>query len=633
VTLGAKEGPGSGYPCELEVQVDRETLDGSIGSGQIADGSVTVLKLGPGAAAANLADGSVALSKLAVSSLTINTGAGLTGGGVVALGGTLTLDLGADLTLAGTTTGKFAGDGSGLTNVAIPNIADGAVTSAKLANDLTLGGTTTGTFSGSLLLPAGTATKEPLRVQTGVNLTTPVFGAVEFDGANLYLTTNSANPTRRTLAFTDSTIIGTQIATGAVGSTQLASGLTLGGTTIGTFSGTLAGNATTASTATNFTGSLAGHVTGTQSATVVASVGGVTAANVAAGANLANAATNLNTASALVKRDGSGNFTAGTITLTGSLVLPSSSATAGVILRGSTRMMHSFGTDNFFAAANAGNFTLTGTGNTAIGVNALSSHVDGFANTAVGGDALFSNTSGERNAAMGFSALGGNTTGGMNAALGEYALYKNQSGMRNVALGSGALFSNVSGSNNIAVGKDAGNNLLGDSNIAIGNGGAASDVGTIRIGGGSQTRAFIGGIRGITTGQNNAVAVVIDSTGQLGTISSSRRYKEEITDMGDASARLQALRPVTFRYKQPYANGEKPLQYGLIAEEVAEVFPELAVFNDDGQPETVKYQDLAPLLLNEVQKLRADKDALQKESAALRTRLEKLEAAVEQLVK
>jgi hypothetical protein len=205
--------------------------------------------------------------------------------------------------------------------------------------------------------------------------------------------------------------------------------------------------------------------------------------------------------------------------------------------------------------------------------------------------------------------------------------------MRNVALGSGALFSNVSGSNNIAVGKDAGNNLLGDSNIAIGNGGAASDVGTIRIGGGSQTRAFIGGIRGITTGQNNAVAVVIDSTGQLGTISSSRRYKEEITDMGDASARLQALRPVTFRYKQPYANGEKPLQYGLIAEEVAEVFPELAVFNDDGQPETVKYQDLAPLQLNEVQKLRAEKDALQKESASLRTRLEKLEAAVEQLVK
>jgi hypothetical protein len=95
---------------------------------------------------------------------------------------------------------------------------------------------------------------------------------------------------------------------------------------------------------------------------------------------------------------------------------------------------------------------------------------------------------------------------------------------------------------------------------------------------------------------------MIDSQGQLGTTSSSRRYKQDIKDMGATSSRLMALRPVTFRYLKPYANGEKPIQFGLIAEEVAETFPELVVRNKEGQPETVKYQDLTPLLLNEVQK-------------------------------
>ena len=118
---------------------------------------------------------------------------------------------------------------------------------------------------------------------------------------------------------------------------------------------------------------------------------------------------------------------------------------------------------------------------------------------------------------------------------------------------------------------------------------------------------------------------MIDSNGQLGTVSSSRRYKEDIADMGDASARIETLRPVTFRYKKPYANGEKPVQFGLIAEEVAETFPELAVFNAAGQPETVKYQDLTPLLLNEVQKLIAEKDELKKQLAETNACLSRLE--------
>ena len=122
------------------------------------------------------------------------------------------------------------------------------------------------TFTGTVLLPAGSATSAPLKLATGINLTNPVFGSVEFDGTNLFLTNNSGSPTRKTLAFTDSTI-----ANGAVGSSQLASGLTLGGTTTGTFSGNVTGNATTATTATNFTGALLGDVTGNQAATTISS--------------------------------------------------------------------------------------------------------------------------------------------------------------------------------------------------------------------------------------------------------------------------------------------------------------------------------------------------------------------------
>jgi len=125
----------------------------------------------------------------------------------------------------------------------------------------------------------------------------------------------------------------------------------------------------------------------------------------------------------------------------------------------------------------------------------------------------------------------------------------------------------------------------------------------IRIGASAyQKKAFIAGIRGVTTGATGAVQVLIDANGQLGTINSSRRFKEDIQPMGSVSERLFGLRPVTFRYKQPYDDGSKPVQFGLVAEEVAQVFPELVVNGKDGKPETVSYQLLSTLLLNEVQK-------------------------------
>ena len=144
----------------------------------------------------------------------------------------------------------------------------------------------------------------------------------------------------------------------------------------------------------------------------------------------------------------------------------------------------------------------------------------------------------------------------------------------------------------------------------IGNNGVSTDDSTIRIGsskiGQSQTKTFVAGIRGATYDIFSALNVVIDSNGQLGTINSSRRYKEDIHDMADASSNLLRLRPVTFRYKKPYADGSKQIDYGLIAEEVAEVYPDLVVTNKDGQIETVQYQKLTPMLLNEVQKMHLD---------------------------
>jgi hypothetical protein len=262
---------------------------------------------------------------------------------------------------------------------------------------------------------------------------------------------------------------------------------------------------------------------------------------------------------------------------------------------------------------------MTGGQNTASGLNALKSNTTGTFNTAIGAGALGANTSGNNNTASGLSALSNNTTGGLNTAsgafalvvnngdnntaIGDEALRNNTSGSGNTAIGLETLFSNMTGSSNIAVGPASGFNTTGSNNIDIWNDGVAGESGVIRIGrSGFQTATFFAGIRGVTTGMADAIPVLIDSKGQLGTISSSRRYKQDIKDMGATSSRLMALRPVTFRYLKPYANGEKPIQFGLIAEEVAESFPELVVRNQEGRPETVKYQDLTPLLLNELQK-------------------------------
>jgi hypothetical protein len=333
----------------------------------------------------------------------------------------------------------------------------------------------------------------------------------------------------------------------------------------------------------------------------------------------------------------------------GNLDLDASTATAGNITKNGTLFLHNFGVGNTFAGEGAGNVTTTSVDLTATGFEALHNNTTGIANTAHGARALQMNSTGEANTAVGSAALSENTTGRLNTAIGYNALFANHVGESNIAIGMNtlrnisngvgniavgtstmfgksfgdsntaigttALAANVSGSNNVAIGSSAGADLSqGSNNIYVGANvvGLFTENNAIRLGlQGTQTKTIIAGIRGTTTLNANAVPVVIDSAGQLGTISSSLRFKEDVRDMADASQRLLKLRPVTFRYTQAYIDGAKPIQYGLIAEEVADVFPELAVRDAAGHVETVHYETLNVLLVNEVQKQQRRIDALE----------------------
>jgi hypothetical protein len=245
----------------------------------------------------------------------------------------------------------------------------------------------------------------------------------------------------------------------------------------------------------------------------------------------------------------------------------------------------------------------TGYYNTADGYEALALNTIGGYVTATGALALYSNVSGGYDTATGYGALYSNTSGFYNTATGFDALLSNTTGSDNTATGFEALFENTTGAHNIAIGYEAGydNSNGASNNIDIGNPGTSSDSGTIRIGaGGTQTSFFVAGVDGVTV--SSGVEVFINSGGQLGTVNSSLRFKEDVHDMGDASSAILRLRPVTYRYKQPYADGSKPIDYGLIAEEVAEVYPDLVVKGADGKIQTVQYQKLTPMLLNELQK-------------------------------
>jgi hypothetical protein len=256
----------------------------------------------------------------------------------------------------------------------------------------------------------------------------------------------------------------------------------------------------------------------------------------------------------------------------------------------------------------------TGNNNTANGVDALASNGNGGNNTANGFDALFSNTTGNNNTADGgaalqnnatgrnntadgFQALSNNTIGSNDAGSGVNALFSNTTGNLNVAVGVNSLLHNTTGSSNIALGFNAGSNLtIGNSNIDIGNAGIAAEANTVRLGTqGTQRRTFIAGISGTAV---SGLTVVVNASGQVGVAASSERFKDEIKPMNKASEAILALEPVTFRYKRDI-DPDHVLQFGLVAEEVAKVNPNLVARDTKGEVYAVRYGAVNAMLLNE----------------------------------
>lgn len=278
------------------------------------------------------------------------------------------------------------------------------------------------------------------------------------------------------------------------------------------------------------------------------------------------------------------------------------------------------GANNTCLGKTSGQNITTGNFNTSAGVLSLSTANSASQNTTIGFQAGKTISTSFDNVALGAYALDAFSTGaanaGANTALGTNSLGALLTGIQNCCVGDSCAANLLTGSFNLILGPSgAGSNYTGaeSSNILINNDGVTGESNVIRIGNqGSgddqQDTCFIAGIRGSTTGVNNAIAVLIDSAGQLGTVSSSKRFKENIQDMAYDSSKIMDLRPVTFNYKNDSSQSK---QFGLIAEEVSEVFPELTVYDKEG-PFTVKYHELPSLLLNEIQRLNRRIEHLEK---------------------
>jgi trimeric autotransporter adhesin len=321
-------------------------------------------------------------------------------------------------------------------------------------------------------------------------------------------------------------------------------------------------------------GSLAGNITG--------------ASNVAVGANALGTAT------------GSFNIAIG------NTALNDTTANNNIAIGYQSQLIGTSATRNISIGNASLASNITSSDNIAIGNNALLSTTAGT-HIAIGSSALAANTSGTANIAIGYQSQNAGTTGASNVSIGYQTLLDNISGHSNTVLGVGALSDITTGSSNIVIGIASGTDYTGaeSNNILLGNIGVIGDNETIRIGS-TQTTFFASGIFGVTTTSATAIPVLVSATGQLGTVSSSKRYKQNIQDIGSQSSIIMHLRPVLFNYK----SHPEVASWGLIAEEVEQVFPELVVYKDE-EPETVKYHDLTVLLLNELQRLTQRVDQLE----------------------
>ena len=331
-------------------------------------------------------------------------------------------------------------------------------------------------------------------------------------------------------------------------------------------------------------------------------------------------------------------------------------------------LLNTTGIENTANGAAALEFNEIGSSNTAMGAFALANNTADD-NTAVGTQALEDNTSGVTNAALGVFAAE-HTTSGFNVALGGFALRDNVGGTRNTAIGAGAMETGGGGNDNTTIGELAGNGITGTANTILGSGagtgvtsggnnvciglGAGSNIatasGNIYIGNnvnppgpglefntiriadssaqvtGTNSQVFIGGIFGATISAANAI-VGVNANGQLGTAVSSARFKKDIESMGQSSEVIFSLRPVSFRYKGDETN--LPC-FGLIAEEVAKVNPDLILLDKEGKPLTVRYEQINAMLLNEFLKEHKKVEAQQASISELKSEMQTMVAQLKE---
>ncbi|HXK24721.1 MAG TPA: tail fiber domain-containing protein [Myxococcota bacterium] len=338
-----------------------------------------------------------------------------------------------------------------------------------------------------------------------------------------------------------------------------------------------------------------------------------------------------------------GNSAFGSISLQHNTTGPQNSAFGGGSLQFNTT-----GPFNSAFGSLALNFNTTGGVNSAFGAGSLQHNTTGSHNSAFGTSALLANTTANNNVAVGYNALQQNNVGAVNVAVGYDALFFNTSASYNVAVGGNALrnaggggdgntavgknalHDNTTGSRNVAVGSQAGSGLVsGSDNIYLANTGVNSETGQIKIGTvGTHTQTTIAGISGATSA--SGVQVLVNASGVLGTTTSSARFKQNVRDMDHAGDVLMKLRPVAFEYREDVVGAQdaKTTQYGLIAEEVAQVAPELVAPDLDGKPYSVKYHELPALLLSQVQQQQRTIDAQRAQIAELTTRLAEVERRI-----
>jgi hypothetical protein len=274
-------------------------------------------------------------------------------------------------------------------------------------------------------------------------------------------------------------------------------------------------------------------------------------------------------------------------------------------------------------------FNRIGFENTAVGSAALLNNTEGNLNAAIGAGALVNNIDGNSNTATGAQALQDNTTGSGNTAMGRSALIGNTTGGTNTAIGINALQNNTSGNSNIAVGGGAGAFLTtGDNNIDIGNEGAATEANTIHIG--TQGTHAVTFIAGISDAVVVGTPVLVDDNGRLGVAVSSQRFKDEVTPMENASEAILALKPVTFRYKKEIDPKSIP-QFGLVAEEVEKVNPDLVVRDKDGKAYSVRYEQVNAMLLNEFLKEHRKNEEQEATMARQQKQIEALTAGLQRV--